>query len=471
MDFVALMKYGGPDERLARVLDLLEAGSPEEVQALARLLHERGFGLGHKPEATWEFTSRPELRDPRLAHRPSLPNLGVALWLPEGFSLTFGPDGVEVYHLLRWHFFLTEPDLQLAVLDACRCLAHLFAVTDCIITSDFSPVVEAFRKGQGFDDSLASAGPEDGERASLADLYLEIPEDYVMREVTLPDGQRRTQHRDWDREKPPPEGWERATTWSSSGFWRPGIGPCIPAAISQEIPPVVPRRRAPPVAAAGWGIGADDPDAILDYLLKQDGVSWRKVLLWACACLRRVWPLLATEPVKRAVEVAERFVDGQVNREVVEKARSAARSVRKGNRSANQAACLLAELCSGIRRFPPGEVSAAVLDALMGDSDDQAARTAERMAQIDLLHDLFGPLPYRPVTIGSHCLTQTVGMLARSTSEERALPEGRLDNLRPGVLADALEEAGADASLIAHLRDPGPHVPGCWAVDLRLGKG
>ena len=40
------------------------------------------------------------------------------------------------------------------------------------------------------------------------------------------------------------------------------------------------------------------------------------------------------------------------------------------------------------------------------------------------------------------------------------------------VLADALEEAGCtDADLLGHLRGPGPHVRGCWAVDLLLGKG
>ena len=38
------------------------------------------------------------------------------------------------------------------------------------------------------------------------------------------------------------------------------------------------------------------------------------------------------------------------------------------------------------------------------------------------------------------------------------------------VLADALEEAGCtDADLLGHLRGPGPHVRGCWAVDLLLG--
>ena len=39
------------------------------------------------------------------------------------------------------------------------------------------------------------------------------------------------------------------------------------------------------------------------------------------------------------------------------------------------------------------------------------------------------------------------------------------------VLADALEEAGCDhADVLAHCRGPGPHVRGCWVVDLVLGK-
>jgi hypothetical protein len=38
-------------------------------------------------------------------------------------------------------------------------------------------------------------------------------------------------------------------------------------------------------------------------------------------------------------------------------------------------------------------------------------------------------------------------------------------------LADAIEEAGChDADILAHCREPGPHVKGCWAVDAILGK-
>ena len=39
------------------------------------------------------------------------------------------------------------------------------------------------------------------------------------------------------------------------------------------------------------------------------------------------------------------------------------------------------------------------------------------------------------------------------------------------ILADALEEAGCDsANILAHCREPGVHVRGCWVVDLVLGK-
>jgi hypothetical protein len=38
-------------------------------------------------------------------------------------------------------------------------------------------------------------------------------------------------------------------------------------------------------------------------------------------------------------------------------------------------------------------------------------------------------------------------------------------------LADALAEAGcSNQDILSHCRGPGPHVRGCWVVDLVLGK-
>src|SRR5205823_6227093 len=61
--------------------------------------------------------------------------------------------------------------------------------------------------------------------------------------------------------------------------------------------------------------------------------------------------------------------------------------------------------------------------------------------------------------------------LAQAAYQERHLPEGTLDPLRLAVLADALEDAGyAEGELVDHLREPGPHVRGCHAVDSLLAS-
>jgi hypothetical protein len=54
--------------------------------------------------------------------------------------------------------------------------------------------------------------------------------------------------------------------------------------------------------------------------------------------------------------------------------------------------------------------------------------------------------------------------LAQAIYDDRAFD-------RLPILADALEDAGChDAGILAHCRGPGPHVKGCWVVDLLLGK-
>jgi hypothetical protein len=92
---------------------------------------------------------------------------------------------------------------------------------------------------------------------------------------------------------------------------------------------------------------------------------------------------------------------------------------------------------------------------------------------IAMLRDIFGN-PFRPVSISPSILTWNdaiVVRLAQAAYEERHLPAGTLDTNRLAVLADALEEAGCTSEdILGHLRGPGPHVRGCWAVDLLLGK-
>jgi hypothetical protein len=106
-------------------------------------------------------------------------------------------------------------------------------------------------------------------------------------------------------------------------------------------------------------------------------------------------------------------------------------------------------------------------------ADFKADGPADNRPLVEFLHDIFRN-PFRPVTINPAALAWNdaiIVRLAQAAYERRHLPAGTLDNARLAILADALEEAGCtDAGILGHLRGPGPHVRGCWPVDLCLGK-
>jgi hypothetical protein len=112
----------------------------------------------------------------------------------------------------------------------------------------------------------------------------------------------------------------------------------------------------------------------------------------------------------------------------------------------------------------PGEHEATV----------RAGQHAERYQQCRLLRDIFSNVFRPPPAVEPAWLSWgggTVSRLAQAAYDKRQRPSGHLDPARLLVLADALEEAGcADAELPGHLRGPGPHVRGCWVLDLLLGR-
>ena len=76
-----------------------------------------------------------------------------------------------------------------------------------------------------------------------------------------------------------------------------------------------------------------------------------------------------------------------------------------------------------------------------------------------------GSVTISPAVLAWH--DSIVVRLAEAAYEERQLPAGTLDSGRLSILADAMEEAGCtDTDILGHLRGPGPHVRGCWVVDL-----
>jgi hypothetical protein len=87
-----------------------------------------------------------------------------------------------------------------------------------------------------------------------------------------------------------------------------------------------------------------------------------------------------------------------------------------------------------------------------------------------LIRELFGN-PFRSSLVEGAWRAPTVLSVAEAAYDDRALPAGTLDRVRLHILADALEDAGChDDEILSHLRGPGPHVRGCWALDLILCK-
>jgi hypothetical protein len=233
---------------------------------------------------------------------------------------------------------------------------------------------------------------------------------------------------------------------------------------------------------AEW-LACGEPGPMLGFMAVN--TSPRKLRLFACACGRHVWELLEDERSRRGVEVLERFADGLVDASEVE-------SVEREARAAAQAQPATSE---GQDNVPDRQILAeAVAYTLLGSArtKEEYARIArdatfgfvlamatgsdrycpmkETNAQIHLLRELVGN-PFRPVALGPASRTPTVTCLAQAAYDERIPPAGTLDPVRLAVVADALEEAGCmSEDILTHLRSAGPHVRGCWVLDLILGK-
>ncbi len=209
-------------------------------------------------------------------------------------------------------------------------------------------------------------------------------------------------------------------------------------------------------------------------------LSARKVRLLACACCRRIWHLLPEEG-RQAVEASEYWADavlaeGDPPRTITYRA------------SASAAERAVANAAIGDAKHAAGEARVALVNVACREAKEAARRTrtkaargaayqatttlskstaeAERKAQCDLIRDVFGN-PCKPATIPATSPLLRDPLLrgmAQSIYEERRFEE-------VPILADALEDAGCrDEAILSHCRRSGPHVRGCWALDLLLGK-
>jgi hypothetical protein len=214
-------------------------------------------------------------------------------------------------------------------------------------------------------------------------------------------------------------------------------------------------------------LACEDPEAMLESL--RGRASDRKLRLFAVACCRHLLAQVAVNSWgEEAVDVAERYADGEASDVELQDAAEATTSDWTAAYACAEAASSeggidAAIYCADNAAHAAGEHAAFLIAA----NDDHPAfavrRAAEHEAQVGLLRCIFGN-PFRPVVNDPAWLSPGVVSLAQT------IYEGRTFDRMP-ELADALEEAGChDADLLGHCRQPGPHVRGCWVVDWLLGK-
>jgi hypothetical protein len=229
---------------------------------------------------------------------------------------------------------------------------------------------------------------------------------------------------------------------------------------------------------AEW-LTCSDPTPMLAFL--RDKGSLRKLRLFALACSRRLLPLTRDPRVGAVLEVAERFADGLVGDGERSEARKVAQQAAQvrgvaarpdapkwERRAASLAYYAAARQAMEAAWNTPG-LAVEVLVWRAGGYNAcnwQAIKTQEGAIHADLLRDLFGNA-FHPLTPDPSWLawnSGTVVKLAQAIYDDRAFD-------RLPILADALLDAGCDnADLLAHCRQPGKHVRGCWVVDALLGK-
>jgi hypothetical protein len=176
MDFVALIRYPGITAETLKIIDETERAPPQEILHFEEFLkHLKGwtFSAPGKALSSWERLI-PGKGFAQPATKPNLPDTKAVLAIADLALLTFGQDTLGLGLVLRWSFFLKDMEIRQAVLALCRSMVTRFRATDCILTSDFSPIWIAFGKGMSFEAAIRCAGPEHPEVSTIDELYIAV---------------------------------------------------------------------------------------------------------------------------------------------------------------------------------------------------------------------------------------------------------------------------------------------------------
>jgi hypothetical protein len=205
------------------------------------------------------------------------------------------------------------------------------------------------------------------------------------------------------------------------------------------------------------------PDRMLPFI--EPLASARKLRLFACAVARSALHLLGGELRGLAtgcLEAGEKFADGAVSAAAVEAARAKLRATPGEFQMAATAvwSALTIPSVDGWESMAVVAAHAALFAAAATDKTNGVVSPANS----HLLRDIIGPSPFHAVAFSAEWRSDAAVGIARRMYEAR-------DFFAMPILADALRAAGCEEQRVfGHCRGPGPHVRGCWVVDMVLGK-
>lgn len=213
----------------------------------------------------------------------------------------------------------------------------------------------------------------------------------------------------------------------------------------------------------------NDPFPLSMHIVKG---SARKLRLFAVACARRVPPVLIDDDCRRLLDASEASAEDQITppqRRKIEKpvwalAQHHQEAWRKALHSkkwssvayrrykAISACGMTSQADRHMMRLAANEAADAALDP-----------EAEKRYQCDVLRCIYGN-PFRSVAFDPTWRSDEVLRLAEAI-------EASWNGAEFSKLAKALVRAGCDqAEVLKHCRGKGPHVHGCWVIDLILSK-
>jgi hypothetical protein len=222
------------------------------------------------------------------------------------------------------------------------------------------------------------------------------------------------------------------------------------------------------------------------YLMRQvRSRPWRKRCLYICACWGTVRDLLISENSRTALQSLQALTEAEppFNTFVAVEGILLSIGLDETQRAWHAPFTLdgdrlrAADLAAGAAGDRDDGEAYQEWNRISGERKDASDMAGAAWNQLGrglcgLARCVFGN-PFRPApAVDPAWLTWNGGTVRKLTSAYAdALPESTLEPAQLTVLADALEDAGCtDAELLSHLRGRGPHVRGCWALDLVLGK-